>query len=116
MKNVKTYAALASSIVMLTGCIGLSKDPSDKETKDAIRTALQANFPNETFTAMPVGKSVATNMDNARQLVIARKTGNDAGNDCADFNITVSRPSSQWQFFGQGDMNSGNAKICSGPQ
>jgi hypothetical protein len=105
------YALFLAAMMALTAC---AKAPDSKATTDALRDAIGAEVPDRNLAGLRLGRSFATNFDKGRQLVVARKVGNVPGRlDCAQFDITVSRPSSLFSLFGKGDSDwDHNVKVC----
>ena len=99
--GTRIFSCLIAASIALTGC---AKAPDSEAALDAVSLAAAAEAPGRLFSSLPDNKSIATNMEGGRQLVIARKVGNLPDRpDCAIFDITVSRPSSRGAFFGDGD-------------
>ncbi len=116
MKKRYFIGAMASCALALTGC---AEAPDSSNVTGAIREALSADIASnpqgpKTFADLPIGKSIATNLDDGRQFVIAKKTGSrDAEPNCALFTVTVSRPSQRLNLVPHGDMSSATGqKIC----
>lgn len=100
MKTIKR-GLLSLALAAAVGLTGCAKSPDDEETKEALSKAVAAELEGRPLSSMPNNKSIATNMKGGRQFIIARKTDNVPEDpDCAEFDITVSRPSVRFSLFG----------------
>ena len=104
-------ATFASFALLLSGC---ANEPDGNDVTYALGGALKAETVASSVGDLPIGKSLATNFDEGRQILVARKVGNVPGQPhCGEFDITVSRPSSRFSLFGKGDSDwKTGVKVC----
>lgn len=104
-------ATFVSFAIALSSC---AKAPDGNDVTGALGVALKAETLGSSVEKLANGKSLATNFDGGRQFLIAKKVGNVPGqSQCGLFDITVSRPSSQFSLFGSGDSSSKTkVKVC----
>ncbi len=112
------FKKAAYALVAVTALVGCAQKPTGPEATDALLDTLKAQtaISGKTVAQLPVGTAVTTIFDDSSQILIAKKVGAGANDNCGKFDIMTHRPSSGnglASVFGHGDTAKAKAvEVC----